>query len=381
MKIAHTADIHYEHTKNMPFTDLRHVNTRKIMDFMVERSIDEGVEAFLIAGDVFDTGKASHESVESFVDAIRPLADKKIPVVIIAGNHDVKRIPLGHRTPLHRIRDVSDQFHVMFEIGSVVLPNGLRIVGFPWVSKKFLIEQKGIDLMTDSLGESNAWVTEFYEGELTDEVAETNPDIILGHFTVSDILPEYRGSEVDMMNDPWEHIVSSKTLEDFRVKYVGLGHIHKACQVGDNIYYPGSPERFTIREQNDPKGFKIFDISSGEVSTIPTPARQVVVVESISDIETNAEALASEFTIVGTRSTSNETLMVLSDELKKFPARLVSQKKIGDEDSTLMPLTSSEVEEITLSPLEGMKMWLPEGMRDRESNILEKFERIVVGES
>ena len=377
MKIAHTADIHYEHTKNMPNLGMRHLNTSKIMDFMVERAIDEGVEAFLIAGDVFDTGKASHESVESFVDRIRPLADKKIPVVIIAGNHDVKRIPYGHRTPLHRLRDVSDFFYMMDKIGTVELPNGLKVTGFPWVSKKALIEGKGIDIMSDSLGEANNIVSELYSNILQEEVEIEEPNVLLGHFTVQDILPQYRGSEVDMMNDPWEHTFPASMLEEFGLKYIGLGHIHKASRVGENVYYPGSPERFTIKERNDPKGFNIVDLSKQTVEIIETPARKVVIIEALGDIEDNEAPLSEETTIVETRADSYSTLMSLDEALKPFPARLVSQRFTGDKLSSAN-LVTSEIEEIMVSPVEGMKAWLPEDAKERSEEIIKEFEKILV---
>lgn len=376
MKFVHSGDIHFEHTKNMPNLNLRLENTSKILEHMVETCLEEDADAFFLAGDLFETGKASHNDVERFVDILRPLAQNKVETVIIAGNHDVKRIPYGHRTPLHRIPDASDFFHVIFDIDSLELKSGLKVVGFPWVMKKMLLDFGVTNLMEESLGEGNKDMSDFFVNKFSDLCEEVEPHVVLGHFTVTDILPEYRGSEVEMSNDPWEHTVPSSLLADIGADYVGLGHIHKAAKLADNVFYPGAPERFTMREAEDEKFFHLVDISANQlhIEKVTSKAREAVFVDSIESIERNAKKLNNPYTIVKIVGDSYSKISILEEELKKFEAKIIGIE--NREVSTLtenLEINASQTN--IMSPLEGLKEWVKEHKMKEE--IVKEFTEII----
>ena len=59
---------------------------------------EENADAVLIAGDVYDKSVPSAEAVTLFDDFLCRLAKRKLPVLIISGNHDSpERLAFGNR--------------------------------------------------------------------------------------------------------------------------------------------------------------------------------------------------------------------------------------------------------------------------------------------
>jgi exonuclease SbcD len=59
----------------------------------VERAVEEGVDAVLFAGDVVESSNARFEAMRPLETAVRRLLDAGIPVLAVAGNHDVEALP------------------------------------------------------------------------------------------------------------------------------------------------------------------------------------------------------------------------------------------------------------------------------------------------
>jgi len=59
----------------------------------VDRAIADGVDAVLFAGDVVESNDARFEAMHPLETAVRRLADAHIPVLAVAGNHDVEALP------------------------------------------------------------------------------------------------------------------------------------------------------------------------------------------------------------------------------------------------------------------------------------------------
>jgi len=54
-------------------------------------------------------------------------------------------------------------------------------------------------------------------------------------------------------------------LESLGCKAIMLGHHHNQCSLTRNIWYAGSPEVFNFGEENDSKGFLLWDIYDSNV--------------------------------------------------------------------------------------------------------------------
>jgi len=64
----------------------------------VERAVAEGVDAVLFAGDVVESTNARFEAIRPLESAVQRLLEAGIPVLGVAGNHDVEALPRLART-------------------------------------------------------------------------------------------------------------------------------------------------------------------------------------------------------------------------------------------------------------------------------------------
>ena len=86
MKFIHTSDWHFGMTVG---TGSYEEDQRFFLARLRELIRDEGVEAVLISGDVFDTAVTNSRAMELYNEAVTMLCrDLGVTVVVIAGNHD-----------------------------------------------------------------------------------------------------------------------------------------------------------------------------------------------------------------------------------------------------------------------------------------------------
>jgi exonuclease SbcD len=73
--------------------DPRDLTPEAALRAAVERAIEERVDAVLFAGDVVESTNARFEALRPLETAVRRLLDADIPVLAVAGNHDVEALP------------------------------------------------------------------------------------------------------------------------------------------------------------------------------------------------------------------------------------------------------------------------------------------------
>src|SRR5476649_2493856 len=93
MKFVHTADIHIgmsNYAKLDPETglDTRLQDFLKTFDEIIDKAIEENVDAFIFAGDAYKTRDPSPTQQRGFGERIKRLTKAKIPTVMVVGNHD-----------------------------------------------------------------------------------------------------------------------------------------------------------------------------------------------------------------------------------------------------------------------------------------------------
>ena len=94
IKFLHAADIHLdsplrklEAYEGAPVEEMRHA-TRRAFENMLELAVDERVDFVLIAGDLYDGDWKDYNTGLYLVSRLGKLREAKIPVFIVAGNHD-----------------------------------------------------------------------------------------------------------------------------------------------------------------------------------------------------------------------------------------------------------------------------------------------------
>ena len=266
MKFIHISDLHigrrlHEHSL---IEDQRHI-LKKITDL----AADIRPDAVLIAGDVYDKSVPPTEAVGVLDDFLVSLSEFRIPVLVIAGNHDsAERLSFGSRLMSHAGVYISDSYNG--DVRPVTLNDShgeCRIYMLPFVrpsAVRRFFEDREISSYTDAIGAA---------------VEKMAPDmgvrnILLCHQLV---IGTERSESEDISVGGLDGIDPS-VLECF--DYVALGHLHRAqCATRENIRYSGSPLKYSLSEWRDSKGVTLVTLGAKgecEVEHIPlTPLREL----------------------------------------------------------------------------------------------------------
>lgn len=246
MKILHLSDLHLGKKVNeFPMLD----DQRYILNQILSIADNENPDCVIIAGDIYDKSVPPAEAVQVFDGFLFSLSERKLPVLIISGNHDSsERISFGGR-----------------------LMKSSNIYISPVFSRKI----EPVELH-DRYGKVNFYMIPFIKPA---DVRNVFPDKPAADYTEAmktvienmDINPECRNILVThqfitgaSFGEPEELSVGGTDNIDAGVfdvfDYVALGHIHRPQNVGSKkIRYCGSPLKYSGREANQRKSVTIVE--------------------------------------------------------------------------------------------------------------------------
>lgn len=272
MKLLHFSDIHIgmeNYGKLDPETGLstRLLDFFKTFDFIVETAIKEGVDTVVFAGDAYKTRDPNPTQQRGFGTRIKKLAKSGIPVVLVIGNHDTPNAEGKANTlDIYSALEI-DNVWVSRKPELLKIPTksgDLQIVTLPWLHKN---DYKTVG---DKLN------------LLYGKISSDSPAIFLSH---AEIEGASYGSEKGMAiaNDV---TIPLPLLQDKRLSYVALGHIHKHQVLGKNplIVYSGSPQRIDFGEEKEAKGVILVEITPA----VPAKAGNHKYTSSFQFVPTNA---------------------------------------------------------------------------------------------
>lgn len=327
MKLLHFADIHIgmeNYAKLDPETGLstRLLDFFKTFDFIVETAIENQVDAVIFAGDAYKTRDPNPTQQRGFGERIKKLAKAGIPVILVVGNHDTPNAEGKANTlDIYSALEIDgvwvsrkpELLHIDTKSGK------LQVVTLPWLHKD---DYK-------SIGEK---LNLLYEKIVPPPAG--GPAVLLSHIEVEGA--SY-GSEKGMaiQNDV---TVPLPLLQDKRLNYVALGHIHKHQVLSTEplVIYAGSPHRIDFGEEKEDKGVILIDIKSNvipseveesvkhkQIATSAAPPRNDKFITSYKFISTNCRGFLS-LTVNLSPTDLNPTQTIL-DEIKKHD---VSEKVV-----------------------------------------------------
>ncbi len=251
MKFLHTADLHigksiYE------FSMLE--DQKYILQEILQIAEDEKVDAFLLAGDIYDRSVPSTEAVE-LLEWFLLEALKLAPVCMISGNHDsAERLSFGasllEKSGLY-IAGGSETKEVKFWDKDGMVAVHL----LPFVKPAVIEAAHSEEAVKKQLG---LWKENWKQEER---------HVLMTHFFVcaEGREPELSDSEVKGYAGGLDQVDVS-LFEDY--DYVALGHIHKPqCMKRGQTYYAGSPLKYSFSECSlsgafSNKGVNILDLHS-----------------------------------------------------------------------------------------------------------------------
>ena len=244
MKILHVSDSHLGYSAYRKTTDdginLREIDIYNAFEEFVNYAIKSKADLVLHAGDLFDSVRPNNRALTFAIKQIIRLSDAKIPIVIIAGNHEHPKLKeTGHIFSIfEHIKDVYPIYNAKYE--------------------KINFKIKNEEVMIHALPQCEL-KTKFNE-----EIKKIKPssDVDYNIFISQGAVA---GIKVFSMNEFNELIIPSNIFEK-GFDYIALGHYHKYSKLSDNAFYSGSTERLSFTEATDKKGFIEFILKKGKMS-------------------------------------------------------------------------------------------------------------------
>ncbi len=264
MKFLHISDLHLGKRLN----EFSLIEDQQHILLKILQAIDsEKPDALLIAGDIYDKGIPPVEAVKLFDDFLCRLAERKIEVYIISGNHDsAERMTCG--ASLMEASGIHFAPAYDGKLGHWQLQdkNGpVNIYLLPFVKPAV------VKAALEVLGKNDqAEKISTYDSAVEAALAQGNIDwsqrnILVAHQFITG---SARCDSEDISVGGSDNI-SAELFEKF--DYVALGHLHGMQKAGDeNIRYSGSPLKYSFSEVNHHKGALIIELDKkGELKVEP----------------------------------------------------------------------------------------------------------------
>ena len=249
MKLIHLSDLHI----GRRFNEISLLEDQAYVLQQILRIIDEEKPAVvMICGDVYDKSVPSAEAVTLFDDFLCRLAERKLQVLVISGNHDsAERLAFGNRlmetagihiSPVYDgvsqcVRLTDEEGEVCFWLLPFVKPNHV----------KRYYPDEGIESFTDGV-----------------RVAISKMDIDTGKRNVLLTHQFVTGAatcESEEVSVGGTDNVDASVFDAF--DYVALGHIHGPQNIGDNrIRYCGTPMKYSFSEESHQKSVSVVELGA-----------------------------------------------------------------------------------------------------------------------
>lgn len=232
MKFAHIADVHLGLSRRIVNT--REEDVARNFETAIKKSLSEGVDFILIAGDLFDSARPTPQTLREAVRILGMAREAGVPVFAIEGNHD-------------RTHRKSSAYALLEDLGLIHLV-GIReerveneYLRSEPLEDGYLVYGKVGDVTIKGMKYQNApW---FRRNDLRDIFRPEGKSILMLHQgieeTTKDVESQYSVGELALSQIP----------EGFT--YYALGHIHTnyITNVGKAyLVYPGSVERTSAKE-------------------------------------------------------------------------------------------------------------------------------------
>jgi exonuclease SbcD len=278
MKILHTADWHlgqlfYEYDRTYEH--------QQFLNWLIQTLQEEQIDVLLISGDVFDLSNPAAATVKLFYTFLNRATkgNPDLQIIITAGNHDsATRLespkPLLESTNIHIIGVVERNEDSKIDYDKLVIPvkdNTGTIKAF-CMAIPFL-RMGDYPSVADSTNSYTDGVTALYK-EVYDHAFSKRNDgqviVAMGHLLAYDAEVTDLDKSERLIMGGVECISATAFHED--IKYVALGHLHKAQRIGgkEHIRYSGSPIPMSFSELNYKHQVIVFEILENNIINLKT---------------------------------------------------------------------------------------------------------------
>ena len=267
MRLLHTADWHLG--QRFHGFDRLHEQER-FLNWLAKQIDEQGVDALLIAGDVFDTLSPSSHSLRLLYDFLARIAASQpgLQVVMIAGNHD-SGLRLEAAQPLLSALNV----HVRGIVPR--LPDGAIDYGYFAIPLRSRKGEEVLCVAVPYLRPADCPIVEeggdpflaFFQGLRTHLPAGDVPRVAMAHLFAANAVSS--SGAVPVMGGLER--VSAAAFPPEVYDYVALGHLHRAQRVYglDTVRYSGSPLPMSFAEKEYSHEVLLVDLNADGVHISP----------------------------------------------------------------------------------------------------------------
>ena len=276
MKILHTADWHIGQLFHEYDRTYEH---QQFLDWLVKTLHQEQVDVLLISGDVFDQTNPSAASIKMFYTFLNKAVkiNPALQIIITAGNHDsASRLespkPLLESSNIHIIGLVEKEVKGNIDYEKLIIPlkdkNGnIRT----WCMAVPFLRMGDYPVISDCNNPYAEGVAKLYEDAYQcalDKIQDGQSIICMGHLHTQQAEKTGMDELERKIMGGIECISAAAFHED--IKYVALGHIHKAQRIGgkDHIRYSGSPIPMSFSELNYKHQVIVFELEEGNLRNL-----------------------------------------------------------------------------------------------------------------
>lgn len=229
---------------------------QKVLERIVQTALDHSVDLVLHGGDVFEGPVVTPEHLRMFIDAVRPLRDNEVPLVVIRGNgrHDLATRSVHALDVLREMEpwvEISDRPSVIWQKGF------FAVATLPWVQPGHLIAQMNGQASHDQVADLASLMLMQIADGLHDQIVNFKPEaksVLLAHWAISGAkLPT--GLPVDQLREP---VLSWPDLDAIGFDVIVGAHVHEPQILSDPAFgdktvglVVGSPQQLNHGEPGE----------------------------------------------------------------------------------------------------------------------------------
>ncbi|WP_084127298.1 exonuclease SbcCD subunit D C-terminal domain-containing protein [Demequina sp. NBRC 110054] len=292
MRVIHTSDWHLGRTFHGHSTD---AHLELVLSALVAQVTEHGVDAVVVAGDVFDSSTPKAEAFTMLNRVIAEIRAAGAEVVLTSGNHDGPA-RLGHMAGFAAFGGV----HIRTDLARLAEPvlledahGPVAIYGLPYIHPEFLRAT-----FADFTGSTHEHALSFAMGLVRDDAtarragSPTLRTVVASHCFAAGVEATTEDSGRTEERDITRGGLNLVPIEVFAgVDYVALGHIHGRQTLSESVRYSGAPLRFSFGERSSAKGVWLVELDQAGLALVewlelPTPRAAVRIEGTLDELLT-----------------------------------------------------------------------------------------------
>jgi len=339
VRVLHIADLHIGVENYGHFDVTRGMHTRLIdflarLDEAIDIGIARGVDVVLIAGDMFKNRNPPPRLQREFAERIRRLHERKIPVLMVVGNHDVApgRDSANSVSVYEGLQFAGVDIARKPAVYRYQTAHGaLAIIAMPWIMREvFLSNNDALRLV--GLSEQEAEILRVVESYIADQT-----DILLAEDPQRPIIVTYHGTVAGAVSGFEKQLTLGREIQlpqsvltPMGVDYVALGHVHKhqCLRQVPPVVYSGSIERIDFGEINEAKGCVLVTFDGKQASWEFVPLASRPFIEITVDVQQSGDTPMERIELAISRKTLTDAIVKLEITVAPAQKSLVSERQI-----------------------------------------------------